>query len=158
MLTQQGYQVRTATPAEDALLAQHFYQMWLDNQVPEAAMAPNWRETVLQYINQARENLQYQAFVAEVEGRVVGSAGGQRFAGLYPNIIQATERCDGYIWGVYVEVAYRGRGIATRLTQEVVEHLRSIGCTRAVLNASPSGRSIYSRLGFVEGNVMQLHF
>ena len=158
MLTQQGYQVRTATPAEDALLAQHFYQMWLDNQVPEAAMAPNWRETVLQYINQARENLQYRAFVAEVEGRVVGSAGGQRFAGLYPNIIRATERCDGYIWGVYVEVAYRGRGIATRLTQEVVEHFRSIGCTRAVLNASPSGRSIYSRLGFVEGNVMQLNF
>ncbi len=158
MLTQQGFQVRTATPAEDALIAQHFYQMWLDNQVPEAAITPDWYEIVLQYLEQARANLQYRAFVAEVEGRVVGSAGGQQFAGLYPNIIRATERCDGYIWGVYVEAGYRGRGIATRLTQEVVEHLRKIGCTRAVLNASPSGRSVYSRLGFVEGNVMQLNF
>jgi GNAT superfamily N-acetyltransferase len=156
MLTQQGFQVRIATPTEDTLIAQHFYQMWLDNQVPEDAIASDWRETVLQYINQARENLQYRAFVAEVEERVVGSAGGQRFAGLYPNIIQTTERCDGYIWGVYVEPAYRGQGIATRLTQEVIEHLRSIGCTRAVLNASPSGRPVYSRLGFVEHNVMQL--
>lgn len=153
---QQGFEVRAATPAEDTLIAQHFYQMSLDNQVPENAIAPHWCDIVLQYIQQARERLQYQAFVAEVEGRVVGSAGGQRFAGLYPNIIQVTERCDGYIWGVYVGPAYRGRGIATRLTQEVVDYLRSIGCTRAVLNASPSGRPIYSRLGFVEHNVMQM--
>ena len=156
MLTQQRFQLRAATPAEDALIAQHFYQMWLDNQVAETAISPDWLEITLQFIRQARETLGYQAFVAEVEGRVVGSAGGQRFAGLYPNIMNVTDRCDGYIWGVYVEPAYRHQGIATQLTQQVMAHLKAIGCTHAVLNASPSGKPIYSQLGFVESNLMRL--
>lgn len=156
MLTQQGFHVRAATPAEDTLIAHHFYQMWLDNQIPPTAIASDWLEKSLQFIDQARQTLSYQAFVAEVEGQIVGSAGCQRFAGLYPNIMQTTERCDGYIWGVYVEPAYRGRGIATQLTQQTIAHLRAIGCTHAVLNASPSGKPVYSRLGFADSNLMRL--
>lgn len=156
MLTQQRFQVRTATPAEDPLIAQHFYQMWLDNQIAAAAIAPDWLEITLQFIDQARQTLNYQAFVAEIEGRVVGSAGGQRFAGLYPNVMKATERCDGYIWGVYVEPADRGQGIATQLMQQTIAHLKAIGCTHAVLNASPSGKPVYAHLGFVDSNLMRL--
>ncbi|MBM0744315.1 GNAT family N-acetyltransferase [Phormidium sp. CLA17] len=156
MLTQPLIQTRAATPEEDGLIARHFYQMWLDNQIAESAIAIDWLELTLKFIDQARQSLNYQAFVAEVEGEVVGSAGCQRFAGLYPNIMQATERCDGYIWGVYVEPAYRGRGIATQLTQQTIAYLKAIGCTHAVLNASPSGKPVYSRLGFVDGNLMRL--
>ncbi len=157
MLTQQRFQVRTATPAEDSLIAHHFYQMWLDNQIAEAAIAPDWLETTLQFIDQARQTLSYQAFVAEVEGQVIGSAGCQRFAGLYPNVMKATERCDGYIWGVYVEPVYRGQSIATQLTQQAIAYLKEIGCTHVVLNASPSGKSVYSRLGFLDSNLMRLN-
>nr|WP_242045148.1 GNAT family N-acetyltransferase [Anabaena catenula] len=28
------------------------------------------------------------------------------------------ERCDGYIWGAYVQPAYRRQGIATQLTKK----------------------------------------
>lgn len=161
MLTQQRFQeqrfqVRGATPAEDTLIAQHFYQMWLDNQVAKTALSADWLEITRQFIHQARETLGYQAFVAEVAGQVVGSAGGQRFAGPYPNIIKASDRCDGYIWGVYVEPAYRHQGIATQLIQQVMSHLKALSCTHAVLNASPSGKPIYARLGFVESNLMRL--
>ncbi|HEY9641669.1 MAG TPA: GNAT family N-acetyltransferase [Coleofasciculaceae cyanobacterium] len=156
MLMQQRLQVRAATPAEDSLIAHHFYQMWLDNQVSADTMAIDWLEITLQFISQARQTLNYQAFVAEVDGQVVGSAGCQRFAGLYPNVMKASERSDGYIWGVYVEPDYRGRGIATQLTQQTIAYLKAIGCTHAVLNASPSGRPVYSRLGFTESNVMRL--
>ncbi|MBW4519788.1 MAG: GNAT family N-acetyltransferase [Scytolyngbya sp. HA4215-MV1] len=156
MLTQQLIHIRTAIPQDDDLIATHFYQMWLDNQVPETAIAPHWKIIVGQFIEQARRELDYQALVAEVEGRVVGSAGCQRFAGPYPNILQSDYRCDGYIWGVYVEPPYRNQGIATALTQQTIAHLRAIGCTHAVLNASPSGKPIYSRLEFVESNLMRL--
>ncbi len=156
MLTQQGFRVRAVTPAEDTVIAHHFYQMWLDNQISADAIVPDWLEITLEFINQARQTLSYQAFVAEVEGQVVGSASCQRRAGLYPNVMKAAERCDGYIWGVYVEPAYRHQGIATQLTQQAIVHLRAIGCTHAVLNASPSGKSVYSHLGFVDGNLMRL--
>ncbi len=156
MLTQQHFDVRAATPANHIAIAHHFYQMWLDNQIAASAIAPDWLEITLQFMEQAHQTLGYQAFVAEVEGQIVGSAGCQRFAGLYPNIINATDRRDGYIWGVYVEQPYRHQGIATQLTQHAIAHLRAIGCTHAVLNASPTGKPVYARLGFADSNLMRL--
>ncbi|WP_088889254.1 GNAT family N-acetyltransferase [Leptolyngbya ohadii] len=156
MLTQQRFHVRSATPQEDVLIAHHFYQMWVDNQIAKNAIREDWLDITLQFMRQARYTLYYQAFIAEVDKRVVGSAGCQQFAGLYPNILKTSERCDGYIWGVYVEPAYRGQGIGTQLTQQTLAHLKAIGCTHAVLNASPFGKPIYSQLGFAESNVMRL--
>jgi len=147
--------LRGATAADDALIATHFYQMWRDNDVPAEAIVSHWKAEVQQYLDEARRSLGYQVFVAEVNNQVVGSVGCQRFAGLYPNILEAAYRQDGYIWGVYVEPDFRRQGIATQLTDQAITYLRSIGCTHAVLNASPTGRPVYSRLGFVDGNVMR---
>lgn len=148
--------VRAASPSEDTLIADHFYQMWHDNNVPEDLIRPNWQSITLEFIEQARQTLSYQAFVAEVEGRVVGSASCQLFAGLYPLVLSQQYRHDGYIWGVYVEPPYRNRGIAKQLTAQTVDYLRSLGCDRAVLNASPSGKPVYVSLGFTESNAMVL--
>jgi ribosomal protein S18 acetylase RimI-like enzyme len=147
---------RTATSDDDPLIAQHFYQMWLDNQVPVEGIQSDWRNQTLQFIEQARQNLGYQAFMAEVNAQVVGSVSGQRFAGLYPMIFTPDYRQDGYIWGVYVEPAYRGQGIATELTRLALAHLKALGCTRAILNASPSGKPVYEKLGFDNSNAMYL--
>jgi ribosomal protein S18 acetylase RimI-like enzyme len=151
--------IRSATSTDDALIASHFYQMWLDNDVPAEAIAPDWQAEIEHYLDEARRSLSYQAFVAVADdleqGRIVGSAGCQRVAGLYPNILKTSYRQDGYIWGVYVEPDFRRQGIATKLTDQAIAYLRSIGCTHAVLNASPAGRSIYSRLGFADNNGMR---
>jgi ribosomal protein S18 acetylase RimI-like enzyme len=156
MLTQQKIQIRAETPQEDALIGEHFYQMWLDIGISPEAITADWLDTVLHFIDHARRELEYQAFVAEIDGFIVGSVGCQRFAGLYPNIMKARERCDGYIWGVYVQPAYRRQGIATQLTKKAMNHLKTIGCTHAVLNASPDGEPVYSQLGFINSNLMRL--
>lgn len=156
MLTQQAIQIRAAHARDYGLIAEHFYQMWLDNHVPVSAIAPNWRETVLEFIDRAQRELNYQAFVAEVDHQVVGSASCQKFAGLYPQILVPTYRCDGYLWGVYVHPAYRRQGIATQLTQHAIDYLKAIGCKQALLNASPWGQPVYTQLGFTAGNVMRL--
>ncbi|WP_414528633.1 GNAT family N-acetyltransferase [Nodularia chucula] len=148
--------IREAIPSEDALITQHFYQMWQDIGVSDEAMNPNWLDITLEFIAQARQDLFYQAFVAEVDGAIVGSASCQLFSGLYPNVFKTEYRKFGYIWGVYVEPAYRRQGIAKKLTNSAIAHLKAIGCTRVVLNASPSGKPVYSSLGFVESNAMQL--
>ena len=150
-------QIREALQAEDTLIAEHFYQMWLDNDVSANSIESDWLKITLEFIDRARQELGYQAFVAELNGRIVGSAGCQLFAGLYPHILSAEYRKYGYIWGVYVETEYRGKGIAKHLTNKAVEYLKNKGCTRAILHASPSGKPVYSALGFLPTNEMSLN-
>ena len=149
--------IRASQPTEDPIIAEHFRQMWLDLEMPETAIRSNWQDETKQFLDFARRSLHYAAFVAEIDDRIVGSASCQQFAGLYPNILTAEHRQYGYIWGVYVEPEHRRKGIATDLTKETVRYLKSIGCTHAVLNASPLGKPVYEQLGFQTGNTMQLN-
>lgn len=148
--------IREARLEDDATIAHHFYQMWRDLDTPDYAIRTDWLECTLRYIGWARQTLSYAAFVAEHEDVVIGSVSCQILTGAYPMVLSPDYRKDGYIWGVYVEPDYRRCGIATRLTDQAIAHLRQIGCTRAVLNASVMGRPVYERMGFVTSNVMQL--
>ncbi|NES98525.1 MAG: hypothetical protein F6K32_25780, partial [Desertifilum sp. SIO1I2] len=71
MLTTLNFFVREATVQEDTLIAQHFYQMWLNHQLTPESLNPDWLNITLEFIADARQHLSYQAFVAEVEGKVV---------------------------------------------------------------------------------------
>ncbi|MBH8562813.1 GNAT family N-acetyltransferase [Nostoc sp. CENA67] len=154
--TEKNISIREASSQEDSLIAQHSYQMWQDLGFSDEAINPEWLEITLEFIEQARQNLFYKAFVAEVDNIVVGSVGCQLFAGLYPNIFKAEYRKFGYIWGVYVEPFHRRQGIAKHLTKTAIAYLKEIGCTRVILNASPLGKPVYSSVGFSEGNAMEL--
>jgi len=145
--------IRVATPQEDAIIADHFCLLWQDI-ISADSVKSNWQEITLEFIEHARQKLSYQAFVAEVDSKVVGSVGCQLFAGLYPNVLTEQYRKSGYIWGVYVEPAYRRQGIAKQLTLKSLEYLKSLDCTRAVLHASPLGKPVYSSLGFTQSNEM----
>lgn len=155
MLSKNTIEIRAAGQSEDTLIAQHFYQMWRDNEVPATSIQSNWEEITLQFIDQARQNLFYKAFIAEIDQQVVGSTSCQLFAGLYPHILTDEVRKYGYIWGVYVEPAYRQQGIAKQLTQTAIDYLKDLGCTRAILHASPLGLPVYQSLGFVNSNEMR---
>jgi ribosomal protein S18 acetylase RimI-like enzyme len=155
--TQSTILVREASsPHEDCLIAEHFYQLWPDNDVPADCIKSDWLETILQFINHARQALFYKAFVAEVNGALVACASCQLFAGLYPQVLTEDYRKYGYIWGVYVEPSYRGQGLAKQLTSMAIAHLKSLNCTRVILHASPSGKPVYSSLSFSESNEMRL--
>ncbi|TFI52997.1 GNAT family N-acetyltransferase [Mastigocladus laminosus UU774] len=147
---------REASIQEDNLIAQHFYQLWRDNNVAPESIRSDWLEIVLEFNKQARQNLYYKAFVAEVDGKVIGSASCQLFTGLYPHILTEEHRKFGYIWGVYVDLDYRGQGIAKQLTSMAIDYLKAIACTRVILHASPAGKPVYERLGFIPNNEMRL--
>ncbi|NEP11400.1 MAG: GNAT family N-acetyltransferase [Symploca sp. SIO2C1] len=156
ILTPENLNFREATPQEDSIIAEHFYQMWRDNNVPADSIKSNWLELELQFINEARQELCYKAFVAEVDNLVVGSASCQLFRGLYPNILVKEHRKYGYIWNVYVETPYRNQGLAKKLTLLACDYLKLLGCTRVILHASPLGKPVYDRLGFQQSNEMRL--
>ena len=62
----------------------------------------------------------------------------------------------GYIWGVYVLPKARCQGVAEALVRACIAELRAQDCTKVVLHASPLGKSLYSKLGFVASNEMAL--
>ncbi len=147
---------RSATAEDWGAIAQHFHDLWRDNGVPVTGIRPDWQAITLDFIQTATATLDYQAFVAEAQGNIVGSVGGQRFAGLYPNALTPDQRCYGYLWNVYVVPAYRRQGMGRELTQRAVTYLKSLGCTRIILHASPFGQPLYEQMGFVPSNEMRL--
>ncbi len=153
---ERNIKIKEASSRDYPLIAEHFYRLWQDNDVSADSIEPNWCNITLQFIDHAERELSYKAFVVEVDGTVVGSTSCQLFAGLYPNVLAEQYRKYGYIWGVYVEPAYRGQGLAKRLTQKAIAYLKTLGCTRAILHASPSGKPVYTKLGFYESNEMRL--
>lgn len=156
MATEQNINIREASIQEDLTIAKHFYQLWIDNYVPTNSIKSDWLDITLQFISQARQELYYKAFVAEIDNVVIGSVSCQLFAGLYPQIQEDSYRKYGYIWNVYVEAPYRAKGVGKKLTNLAVNYLKSIKCTRVILHASPSGKPVYDSLGFSDSNEMRL--
>lgn len=151
-----SFRFREAQVEEDPILAQHFYQLWLDNQVPPALIQSDWEAKTLTFLKYARQTLCYKAFIAEQAETIVGSTGCQVFSGLYPLILSPQQRNYGYIWGVYVKPDYRRQGVARQLMYRAITYLQSLNCTRTILHASPSGKPLYQQLGFRESNEMAL--
>ena len=76
-------------------------------------------------------------FVAEADERIAGTG------------IATTNGAVGWVGMIFVDEGLRGRGIGTALTAAVIDRLEADGCATLVLLASPLGRPICERLGFV---------
>jgi GNAT superfamily N-acetyltransferase len=57
---------------------------------------------------------------------------------------------------VYIEPAFRRRGIACRLTQTIISWCREQGFQWIYLHASEQGRPLYEALGFEPSSEMRL--
>ncbi|MDR3673996.1 MAG: GNAT family N-acetyltransferase [Acidobacteriota bacterium] len=77
-------------------------------------------------------------FVAEIDGDVAGTVATicyeDRFA---------------WIGMVLVDPARRGQGIGTKLLEKAIEHLDARGIPSIKLDATPQGKPLYEKLGFV---------
>ncbi len=120
--------------------------MWTDSPTTAGAVVPDGRERVSAFIAEARERLAFAAFIAEVDGVPVGSASCQLHLTPYPNVLEPGYRRYGYIWGVYVELDWRRRGLARQLTEATLTYLRDLACTRVILNASSCRRTATATL------------
>ncbi|MEM8613446.1 MAG: GNAT family N-acetyltransferase [Cyanobacteria bacterium P01_H01_bin.105] len=153
-MTKQPLTIREATQDDDDEIAQHLYHLMVELGASAQAMAPDWLYKTHIFIEKVRQDLHYQGFIAEMNDQVVGSVSCQILE-LYP--ILNLEYQKGYIWGLYVAPSHRRQGIATQLMQAAQHYLQSIGCTRAVLHASETGRGVYERLDYLDSNEMTLN-
>ena len=148
--------IRPARPDEYDALAHAFYKMWIDNGMTDADFIENWKSVTRTFMANAERENNGRAFVATLDGYVVGAAQCLISRKLYPQALKPDVRMDGYIWGVYVEHAHRRNRLATRLTERCVAYLKDIGCTRIILHASSGGEPVYAKLGFGPTNEMRL--
>lgn len=95
-----------------------------------------WNQTEVDWIR-FQQLAPQGCFVADVNGQAVGT----------------TTTCIfdtvGWIAMVLVDSAHRHQGIGTRLVEYDISHLEQSGVSSIRLDATPLGRPIYERLGFV---------
>jgi ribosomal protein S18 acetylase RimI-like enzyme len=80
-----------------------------------------------------------QGFVAaDPDGTIVGTG------------VASAHGHTGWVGVIFVAPQRRGSGLGSAITRRVVEELERRGCRSQILIASPLGRPIYERMGFVE--------
>jgi GNAT superfamily N-acetyltransferase len=75
-------------------------------------------------------------FVAEAAGAIVGTG------------VTTVNGSVGWIGTIWVEPAWRGRGLGRALTATTIEAAEAAGCRTLVLVATEAGRPLYERFGF----------
>jgi acetyltransferase (GNAT) family protein/GNAT acetyltransferase-like protein len=82
------------------------------------------------------DHAEARPFVADADGDVVGTS------------VLSVNGPVGWIGTVWVDPAWRRRGIGLDLTRATIEQAEAAGCRTLVLVATEAGRPLYERLGF----------
>lgn len=97
---------------------------------------------------------QCRGLVAEVHGKPVAGALLLLKESLPTPVTPLSVR--GYLFNVYTDPTHRRRGLASRLTQALLDLARELGVEILELHASLEAEPMYQRLGFVPTSEMRL--
>ena len=162
-MTTADFFVRSATPADAAVVARHRAEMFRDIQslsdelcaaLEHASRAPT------AHLLGAGEYLGWLASPVDDHDAIVAGAG-IRIRPALPIVqprgghLEVTANDHGLIVNVYTERAWRRRGLAALLMTHVLQAARALSLANIVLHASNDGRPLYESLGFVATNEMR---
>ena len=113
------------------------------------------RESLQEYFTKAIPSGDFVAWVAERDGKIVATSG--MVVWQKPAIYGGVESGRlGYLLNFYTIPTARGKGIATKLLDELIKEARLLGLRYLHLHASKDGESIYRKAGFVEPHMPEL--
>jgi GNAT superfamily N-acetyltransferase len=150
--------IRLATRDDAEVIAGHRVGMFTDmGTLPDGADVDALRRATAAYLRDAIGS-EYFGWLACNGDHVVGGCGMQ-LRRILPRFSRggAVIDVEGIILNVYTDAAWRRRGIAEELVRACLAWARERGVERVVLHASPEGRRLYEKLGFVQTNEMRLH-
>jgi len=98
----------------------------------------------------------YRGWLAMSDGDIVG--GGGVLLCSWPASPKDPLLLRPIILNVYTEPEFRGRGVARRIMNAILDWLRDQEFASVSLHASDAGRHLYEGLGFVATNEMRLRF
>jgi ribosomal protein S18 acetylase RimI-like enzyme len=157
----QSFVIREAGVSDIPVLARHRAAMFRDMGQLPADRQDALEQATAAYLNTALPKREYLAWVADDIGKAsttIGGAGVQLRA-ILPRPRPGTDDLElgpeAIVLNVYVEPEWRRRGVAEALMRTLLGSLAERGIRRIVLHASPDGRRLYERLGFVRTNEMR---
>jgi GNAT superfamily N-acetyltransferase len=149
---------RTPAQAEDlvALLpafADMYARMIRECGLDGRGFVDDWRDRLVAYFTGELRRGAMALYMAKVGGEIVGSAAVFINDGRTNQVLR-----DRFatIAGVFVEPAYRGRGIARALIESAVTWARGQGCASIRLTTSKDAEPLYRSLGFQDGRELVL--
>lgn len=159
---ERSFAVREAEASDIPRLAHHRVAMFRDMGKLASHVEDALERATAAYFRDALPRGDYLAWVAEENGMpraVIGGAGVQ-LRPILPRPRRGGEDLElgpeAIVLNVYVEPAWRRRGVAEALMRAALSALATRGIHRIVLHASDDGRRLYERLGFAPTNEMRL--
>ena len=147
--------IRAAQPADIVHILRHRLAMFEEMGHTNAAVLDELQRVSEAYLGPALRDGSYRGWLAETDqGRVV--AGGGLVIASWPGFPGEATARRAWILNVYTDRDFRRRGIAKRITQEIIEWCRAEGFSSVSLHASDDGRALYETLGFQPTNEMRL--
>jgi len=142
--------IRFGAPADVPVLVGYWHDMLVECDLIGVGLVANWRARLEESFRADMDAGTGVWFVAEHDGRLVGTCTIFRQLGRW-NIHR---ELTGMLAGMYVAPDHRRHGIARALTERAIAWCTANGCKRVRLQASQNGRSLYESLGFVTATEM----
>jgi GNAT superfamily N-acetyltransferase len=147
--------IRVAAPGEAAVITAQRRAMFAEMRPGPAAQLDAMAAAFETWVAERLARGNYRGWLAVTPaGQVVGGAG--VWVMDWPPHMLHTEPRRANILNVYVEPAYRRRGLARALTETALAWCRQQQIALVILHASEAGRAIYTALGFKPTNEMSL--
>lgn len=147
------YTIRAATVEDAPVLLEHRRKMFRAMGRDEASLEPMSRAAA-EYYATALADGTCRAWLAVSGGDVAG--GGMIVIVPWPGSPGFAKPWRPWILNVYVDPAFRRRGIARALMETMIGFCREEGYPAVALHASDEGRPLYESLGFEPTNEMRL--
>jgi ribosomal protein S18 acetylase RimI-like enzyme len=157
-----SFSIRVADARDIAVLAHHRAAMFRDMGALAPRNEPALEDASVAYLRGAIPGGEYLAWVAEDTASpraIIGGVGAQ-LRSIFPRPRPDTDDLElgpeAILLNMYVQPAWRRRGVGRALMTAVLEVLAARGVRRIVLHSSDAGRHLYESMGFVPTNEMRL--
>ena len=141
--------MRAVGPADLELICHHREEMFRDAGSDERSLV-EMTENFRPWLEPRLADGSYFGFVLTSDGDPAGGVG-LMLIDWPPHPLHPSNDRRGYVLNLFVEPAYRRRGLARRLMQLAEAELTARGVSLLVLHATEKGRPLYSELGWVAG-------
>ncbi|MEK7479144.1 MAG: GNAT family N-acetyltransferase [Patescibacteria group bacterium] len=106
------------------------------------------KEKFLEILAGMEKRGEYFVFVAELDGKVVGTA-----TLMVQQLFAHSGGRVGHIENVVTRKGFEGRGIGSRLMERVIEESKVRGCYKIILSSDEKNAGFYKRFGFQEKEI-----